>query len=341
MSASTTSIQPFHATLLDDELSALTLQLEELGIFTQSSKGKHAINHPPDMEIAFASFQAELNDYKNFLNDQKFAQSMGAAVHSDGLLIGGLASQDIQSHEDRRVAIEMSNNDPEIEAPPPVTRTGLQHDVEDWMSTISGNIAATSIIEFSDDEAEAGPSMTYTERQADIMTKLSTEFYCVACGDRYPRAQMVSAKCSHRYCSGCVKDLFKKSIKDEELYPPKCCKQLIPLSLISRHMNAEELAAFEFAQVEYATRDKTYCSNRECGIFVVPDNIQLGTNRATCSECETDTCTMCKNCYHPEGPCPDDPALQEAKDLARELGWQTCIGCDRIVQLRTGCNHMT
>jgi hypothetical protein len=64
---SVATIRPFYPTQLDDELVALTLQLEELGLASEAGKGKYPVNHPPDFEVAFASFQAELQEYKTFL----------------------------------------------------------------------------------------------------------------------------------------------------------------------------------------------------------------------------------------------------------------------------------
>ncbi|CAN9460587.1 unnamed protein product [Alternaria alternata] len=274
--------QTSHAGGIDDELAALTLQLEELGVYSEAKKGKHPIDQPPDIDVAYSKFQIELQAYEDFLADQKLAQSIGAAVHSDSVVIEDLTSQDFQAREDRRFALELSNNDPEIEAPPLSMHDHLRGEVHDWMSTVSGNIAAASVVGFSDDETEAGPAMSYVERQADTIKKLSTEFKCCTCYDRFPRASMVTAKCGDRYCVDCMKGLFMRSTKDETLYPPRCCKQNIPLDLIARHMEPSELATFELAIVEYATRKKTYCSNHDCATFIVPDRIERGMNRATC-----------------------------------------------------------
>ncbi|CAN9435911.1 unnamed protein product [Alternaria alternata] len=266
--------QTSHAGGIDDELAALTLQLEELGVYSEAKKGKHPIDQPPDIDVAYSKFQIELQAYEDFLADQKLAQSIGAAVHSDSVVIEDLTSQDFQAREDRRFALELSNNDPEIEAPPLSMHDHLRGEVHDWMSTVSGNIAAASVVGFSDDETEAGPAMSYVERQADTIKKLSTEFKCCTCYDRFPRASMVTAKCGDRYCVDCMKGLFMRSTKDETLYPPRCCKQNIPLDLIARHMEPSELATFELAIVEYATRKKTYCSNHDCATFIVPDRIE-------------------------------------------------------------------
>jgi hypothetical protein len=341
MSACVASIQPFHSDPLDDELAALTLQLEELGLVSASGKGKYPINHPPDFEVAFSSFQAELEEHKIFLGDQMLAQSMGAAVHTDEAIIGDLTAQEIQSHADHRFVLQLSNDDPEIEALPHFVGAQAERNIEDWMSTVTGTMAAHSVVDFSDEETEAGPSLNYAQRQAVTIKKLTMKFHCIACTDRVPRANMVRAQCGHRYCGDCVKSLFMRSTKDEGLYPPKCCKQPIPLALVVRHLDAADLAIFQLAAVEFATQHRVYCSNLNCAIFIVPNNIESGLQRACCSACGTETCTTCMNGYHHSHDCPDDPSLRRTRELAVSLGWQTCQACKRVVQLRSGCNHMT
>jgi hypothetical protein len=343
MSASVASIQPFHPTPLDDELAALAVQLEELGLASHSGKGKHPVDHPPDFEIAFASFQAELEQYKTFLGDQRLAQSIGAAVHTDGDLIGDFTAQEVQSHEDHRFVLQLSADDPEIEKPPCSLGVGLHGEIDDWMSTVTGARAAQSVVNFSDDETDAGPSMTSAERQADTINKFSMEFSCIACTDRYPRTTMVTAKCGHRYCAECAKKLFTQASNRERDYPPTCCKQPIPLALMTSHMTPEEIAAFQLATVEFGTlyRKRVYCSNRDCNMFIVPENIDMGIQQATCSRCGTETCSSCPNAYHPGRECPDDSVLHQTMELAKTLDWQICKACNRVVDLLVGCNHIT
>lgn len=215
---------------LDDELAALELQLEELVLSLASRKGKHRVDNPPDFEVAFASFQVELEEYKAFLGDHKLAQSMGAAVHADVATIGDLTVQEIQSHEDRSFALQLSNEDPDIEAYAGSMGAQAERSIGDWISTVTGTMAAHSVVDFSDEELEAGPSLSYTERQAITFEKLTTEFQCIACTDRVPRSDIIKAQCGHRYCAGCMKSLFMRSTKDEGLYPPKCCKKSITLT---------------------------------------------------------------------------------------------------------------
>jgi hypothetical protein len=338
-----TTVQPSHPTFLDDEITALALQLEELGVYSENSKGKHPANKARDVDVAFASFQAELEAYNAFLIDHRLAESIGNAVHTDGALIAGIVSQDIQCQEDRRAAVQMSNDDPEIEAAPRSVCDEMGTEIQDWVSSISGPFTggSTTVVDFSDDETEAGPSMSYAERQAEVLGKFSMQFQCANCLNQFPVTLMVAAKCSHRYCIECMKRHFMLSTKDENLFPPRCCKQHIPLSLVSKHLSATELASFELASVEFTTDDRVYCSNVHCRRFIHPLRIDVGKNRAPCEDCGQNTCSLCKNMYHDFTDCPDDPALRETRELARKSGWQTCYNCNRVVILRSGCNHMT
>jgi hypothetical protein len=330
---------------MDDEIAALTLQLEEIGIYSQASKGKHAVDHPPDIEVAYASFQAELQAYRGFRADQDLARSIGAAVYADGPVIADLTSQEVQSHEDRLFALRTSNSDPECENPGPAASNALSRFVDDWMAAATESQYAGSVVDFFDDdnetELEAGPSRTSAERQADALEKLSKHFKCAVCHEYVMSGLTVHLPCNDRYCVNCLKELFIQATKDETLLPLKCHKKPIPLKLISRHLSADELAAYERANVEVSSADRTYCSNRKCGRFILPSQIEPGTHRAVCDSCATATCGICKNSYHHGLDCPDDPELRETRRVAEESGWKSCYHCGRIVILRSGCNHMT
>lgn len=236
--------------------------------------------------------------------------------------------------------MELSTNDPENEQPPSICDT-LDTEILAWRDKGLGGIAATSATEFSDEETEAGPSMSYAERQAKTLKKFSMQLDCCACADQYPRASLVMTQCEHRYCIDCIKSLFMRSTHDESLYPPRCCKQPIPLALVAKYMALDEIEAFELSAMEYTTRNRTYCSNLNCSRFLVPESVELSTKRVVCPDCTAETCAICNNTYHAGSDCQEDTALQQTKELARNMGWQTCYACERVVILRSGCNHMT
>ena len=336
----TPPIPSAHPGTLDDEMTALAMQLEEFGLYHDSKKGKYGTDNPPDSEIAYAMFQADLERYKTFLADHRLAHSIGTAVDSDAAAIAQTISEELRSHEDRILALRMRDEDPESQEPPGLVTEDDHERIQELMSVAESQYAGSDI-DGSENETEAGPSSTYAERQKKALGKLSSKAECVVCREWLYSSRIISLPCNDRYCVDCLVGLFTRATKDETLFPVRCHQQHIPVELVSKHMTPDQLAAFELASLEFSTVDRTYCSNQECSKFIPPNNIESGTHRARCEECNTDTCALCKARYHVGVDCPDDPAVEQTRNLAREMGWQTCYRCGSVVVIRSGCNHMT
>lgn len=150
--------------------------------------------------------------------------------------------------------------------------------------------------------------------------------------------EAIRVPCGDIYCSNCLKAIFLHATKDQILFPPRCCRQEISLDLAAPTMSSEEVEMFHNAQIEFATTNRTYCSNTNCGKFILP--ALVGHDRATCSHCGTSTCIHCKGTSHFD-ECPNDDDLQATLALAQEQGWRRCHLCGAIVELAQGCNHIT
>ena len=161
---------------------------------------------------------------------------------------------------------------------------------------------------------------------------------CVACSEEVPYVSSVYAPCGHDYCKDCAKKIFVNATRDEALFPPRCCRQQIPLAAVDVFLTPEFVAHFEAKSVEFQTADRTYCAWPTCSAFIPPSSITGET--AVCLECGYWVCIHCKGRTHQGQDCPQDPALQRLKEMAREEGWQQCYQCSRIVELTSGCNHM-
>ena len=170
---------------------------------------------------------------------------------------------------------------------------------------------------------------------------------CIACGDGHAIRNLITVPCGHCYCKPCIggiggvdetEGLFELAMKDESLFPPRCCKEAIPVEVANRFLNESQIRPFEEKTVEYATMDKTYCHNTQCGKFILPTNIE--GEKADCQHCGLMTCSVCKAVAH-DGDCPIDPAYVSLMELAEAEGWKKCSQCKRLVELSFGCNHMT
>lgn len=127
---------------------------------------------------------------------------------------------------------------------------------------------------------------------------------------------------------------------DEELFPPRCCKQEVPKNIIRTCLTSDALKTFEEKCIEFSTKFRLYCSNRACNHFLgskadSPKNVM-------CDICYTMTCAMCSDPGHPNHVhCKDDDDAEVVLALGRQEGWQRCPGCRQLVELNVGCYHMT
>jgi hypothetical protein len=97
---------------------------------------------------------------------------------------------------------------------------------------------------------------------------------------------------------------------------------------------------FTEKKVEFETKDRTYCHERHCSAFIPSDSI-TGVI-ANCPKCPAQTCALCKGESHNDTvECPNDSQTAAVLKLAETEGWEKCSFCKQIIELRTGCNHMS
>lgn len=75
-----------------------------------------------------------------------------------------------------------------------------------------------------------------------------------------------------------------------------------------------------------------------CVTFIPP--VFIRGDRALSPKCQSETCFICKGPSHDDN-CPQDTATLDLLGIAAENGWQRCYSCHRIVDLITGCNHIS
>lgn len=187
---------------------------------------------------------------------------------------------------------------------------------------------------------DAGPSVSYADRQLQAFERLSLhDTQCIACSNDLRALDTICTPCGHTYCRNCLKKVFLHAARDEDMFPPRCCGEAIPLEIAATVMSIDELGFFKEKAVEYSTQNRMNCSNQDCAKFIHPSQVVDG-DRAQCVHCGASTCIHCRQCYH-TGECPEDEALQATLALAQEMGWRRCPSCKTMVGLTVGCYHMT
>lgn len=166
---------------------------------------------------------------------------------------------------------------------------------------------------------------------------------CLTCSDEFPSSKTAKLSCGHRMCHSCLKRIFKMAVNDPAHMPPRCCtSDHIPLSHVEDLFDLKFKVNFNKKYDEYHARNRIYCPNARCGVWIRPSNFhtEKGRKCATCPKCKTKACTMCGGKFHKSTDCPKDPEIARLVQQAEKEGWKRCYQCNAMVELREGCNHM-
>lgn len=182
-------------------------------------------------------------------------------------------------------------------------------------------------------ETKPGPSNT-TKKPLDTAQKRP----CNACTEQFSLLNLVELPCGHHYCGTCLTEMFRAATADESRYPPRCCEP-ISLDQVQNFVDWKVKGDYLENKVEWDTKDRTYCSNKNCLAFIRPENIY--GKQATCQKCRKRTCTQCKEPEHNRNiRCGETEALQKALLLMERSGWKRCQVCGTGIERMYGCNRM-
>ncbi|EME89461.1 uncharacterized protein MYCFIDRAFT_27742 [Pseudocercospora fijiensis CIRAD86] len=161
---------------------------------------------------------------------------------------------------------------------------------------------------------------------------------CVSCTSDVPDSDAYKAHCEHDYCDGCLDQVFNQALIDERFYPPRCCQQDIPYEDVRDFLSERTAQNFAAKKPELDDPKRIYCHVQTCSAYIPQDARANDVGR--CPTCPASTCLDCKGTAH-DGDCPENEATKLVEELAARESWRRCPSCRRMVELRTGCNHMT
>ncbi|CAG8908251.1 unnamed protein product [Penicillium egyptiacum] len=139
---------------------------------------------------------------------------------------------------------------------------------------------------------------------------------------------MFKGLCGHEFCRDCTRQMFLGAIKDEELYPPHCCGNVVPPGVALRILNYEELRRFSERALEWTAKDRLYCAEPTCSKFIPPFAVQH--EHGTCPECHRQTHVLCRSLAHPRVDYPMDEPLHAVLEMAEAENWKRCFYCRTI-----------
>lgn len=333
---------------MDDDTAALILQLQledSQELFTTcEGKGKGREGDISDTQLALNLYREDLERNVSIINDRKMTRSLARACQTDGNALAASLCEEQTAASDFAEACRLGS----IAAPRPLgSSTSKAEDIDDEFLT---KLSSLYMGDFTDPpepssnppighlntDSQAAESSTWASSRKK--TSKNPDRQCTACQDMFQIYDIARAPCGHEYCRACLQDLYRSSITDDSLFPPRCCHQPMTSPEVKIFLTRDLIRQYEQKKIELETPNRTYCCNQRCSAFLRAENIH--SDHGTCPNCGTRTCTMCKAPEH-NGDCPADGALQQLLETANENGWQRCYSCQRLVELNFGCNHIT
>ena len=315
------------------EALALQLQLEEIEDFRAASKGKELEGDISDRDYALTIQAEELEKALLLRSDRNMSVSISRAVETDADVMNAIRAEEDSTHQDRRLACSLGG----VERPSKPSNEDFA--CIDPSDEVLRQLALLNVCEeaCNSSNKQIEPSKPSSSKGVPATGKDGPrKLLCVSCAEEKLFFDVLKVPCGHNYCRACIVDLFEASTSDESLFPPKCCRQQIPVNTDFLHPSL--ISKVNAKCIEFSTPNRTYCHRETCFTFIPLEHIHGDVG--TCPSCHHQTCTHCKQDTH-RGDCPNDPALQSLMELARESGWMKCYSCDRLVELDTGCNHIT
>ncbi|CAG8713904.1 1659_t:CDS:2, partial [Acaulospora morrowiae] len=166
----------------------------------------------------------------------------------------------------------------------------------------------------------------------------------------------VILRCTHGFCLSCMKNYLNVILQEESIsFPIKCplkCETAeISENIAENVLTSEGMGQWYLKMAMSTIKNKIYCPNKRCSaIFDYDPEGSSQGNSVECPICLKDFCPLCCVSWHfdltceqyqalpPNERAPEDRAVLK---LAQNEKWKRCPKCRVLVQLDTGCNHIT
>lgn len=187
---------------------------------------------------------------------------------------------------------------------------------------------------------------------------------CSICCEDKMSAMMITMKCSHKFCSHCMKTYVDGKLQSSQV-PIRCpqlrCKYYISTSECRSFLPVTCYESLEraLAEANVLNSEKFYCPFPNCSVLLDPQEClstrassssQSDNSCVECPVCQKFICLDCGVPWHSSMSCEEYQSLpleeRDAGDitlhrLAQNNRWRRCQQCRRMIELIQGCYHMT
>ncbi|KAJ0248291.1 Ribonuclease H domain-containing protein [Hirschfeldia incana] len=187
---------------------------------------------------------------------------------------------------------------------------------------------------------------------------------CVICYEGITVDKMFSVDgCFHRFCFSCMKQHVEVKLLGGKTAtcPSAGCKSEVKMDSCAEFLDPKlvEVMIQRKKEDSISVSDKVYCPYPTCSELMAKDEVFeyteqyfVGTEQSSarkCMKCGQFFCMQCKVPWHYKDTCEDfskSKRYQNAgdgmvKSLAQSKKWRQCTRCNNMVELASGCYHIT
>lgn len=154
---------------------------------------------------------------------------------------------------------------------------------------------------------------------------------------------MVPLRCQHKYCNPCFSKLVSISMKHENIFPPKCCLEDIPMKTIVSNLSRVLVDEYRLKEEEYSTpvSARWYCPSKPCSKWIPPTKLTRSCDTQRCPHCHAIICATCRSLTHgkKEG-CSQDFGSRAAPREEETKNSIECYRCRSMVSLNAGYQNI-
>ncbi|CAI9773333.1 unnamed protein product [Fraxinus pennsylvanica] len=182
---------------------------------------------------------------------------------------------------------------------------------------------------------------------------------CSICSLEKFASMMITIKCSHRFCSDCMKTYVKEKMQSSSV-PIRCpqlrCKYCISTAEFRSFLPVTSYETLERALKEANILNKICCPYINCSVMLDPreclstrgsSSSQTDNGCMECPVCRGFICVDCGVPWHTSMTCEEyqNLTLEEREEcytsLLQNKGWRRCQRCHRMIERSHSCYHMT
>lgn len=186
---------------------------------------------------------------------------------------------------------------------------------------------------------------------------------CSICFEDTDVSQIFSVdECLHRYCFSCMRKHVEAKLHNavEVKCPDIECNSMMKVDTCEKFLdtNLVSLMTYRMKEMSVPAEERVYCPYPRCSALMSRTEV-LNYSKAfvgaehsgarKCIKCQYYFCIECGVPWHYNMSCTDFMSFNrnrphedgKLKSLAKAKAWQQCIKCKNMVELASGCYHIT